>query len=92
MFHLEDTAMREMLTCCIDVLRVLNVGIQLFYGRRECRAENVAPRGDCTATGLRTKPSAEQIQPGAYDLYRSCRLRIKGKPLASSGSVCVCNI
>ena len=27
--------------------------------------ENTQPRDDRTATGLRTKPSAEQLQPGA---------------------------
>ena len=47
-------------------------------------------RGHHTATGLRTKPSAEQIQPGAYDLDRPCHLSITGKQLASSGSVFVC--
>ena len=35
-------------------------------------------------TGLRTKPSAEQLQTRAYDLYRTCCLRITGKHLASS--------
>ncbi len=45
--------------------------------------QNTSPRGDRTETGLRTKPSAEQLQPGAYsDLYRTCRLRITGKHLA----------
>ncbi len=53
--------------------------------------QNTSPRGDRTETGLRTKPSAEQLQPGAYsDLYRTCRLRITGKHLASSWRVCVC--
>ena len=54
------------------------------HKRREGRAENTSPRDDRTETGLRTKPSAEQLQPGAYDLYRTCRLRITGKHLASS--------
>ena len=52
--------------------------------QKEGRAENTSARGDRTETGLRTKPSAEQLQPGAYDLYRTCRLRITGKHLASS--------
>jgi hypothetical protein len=62
----------------------------VLCSRRECRAENTPQRRDRTAKGLRTKPSAEQPQPGAYDLYHTCRLRITGKQLASSGRACVC--
>ena len=46
--------------------------------------ETTSPRDDHTETGLRTKPSGEQFQAGAYGLYRTCRLRITGKHLASS--------
>ena len=32
-FTLNDTVIRETITCCIDVLRVVNVGMEWFYGR-----------------------------------------------------------
>ena len=59
------------------------------HKRRERRAENTSPRGDHTETGLRTKPSTEQLQSGVYDLYLTCCLCITGKHLASSWRVCV---
>ena len=52
--------------------------LENVHKSREGRAENTAPRRDRTETGLRSKPIAHQLQPGAYDLYRTCRLRITG--------------
>ena len=37
----------------------------------------------------RIRSSSSQVS-GAYDLYHTCRLRIKGNQLASSRSVCAC--
>jgi hypothetical protein len=80
---IEEPTEREVEEVWPDALRHLY--------RRERRGENTPPRGDCAATGLRTKPSALQIQPCAYDLYHTCRLSIKGKQLAMlSVHVCTC--
>ena len=80
--------------CCIVLLRALRRDSYWFSALQassltlnrywSVTSENTSPPGDRTETGLRTKPSAEQLQPGAHDLYRTCRLRILGKHLASS--------
>ena len=67
---------------CFQDMPILSRVVTQKEGRSG--AENTSPRGDRTETGLRTKPIADQLQPGAYDLYRTCRLRITGKHLASS--------
>ena len=55
----------------------------------EGQAEKTSPRGDRTETGLRTKPSAEQLQSGAYDLLLSHSDALVGSWIQVSSSKAV---